>query len=42
MKEGKQRPYLFTEALSEEVNDAFKNFALEIMKDSYYHPRINH
>jgi len=34
MEEGKQRPYLFTEALSEEVNDAFKNFALEIMKDS--------
>ena len=34
MKEEKQRPYLFTEAVSEELNIAFKNLASEIMKDS--------
>jgi AhpD family alkylhydroperoxidase len=34
MKEKKQRPYLFTEAVSKELNVAFKNLASEIMKDS--------
>ena len=33
MKEEKQRPYRFTEAVSEELNVAFKNLASEIMKD---------
>jgi AhpD family alkylhydroperoxidase len=34
LKEEKQRPYRFTEALSREVDDAFKNLVSEIMKDS--------
>lgn len=33
MKVEKQRPHRFTEAVSEELNVAFKNLASEIMKD---------
>lgn len=33
LKEEKQRPYRFTEAVSEELNVAFKNLASEIMKE---------
>lgn len=33
MKEEKPRPYRFTEGLSEELDNAFKNLASEIMKD---------
>ena len=33
MKEQKPRPYRFTEAVSEELDVAFKNMASEIMKD---------
>ncbi|MCK9151877.1 carboxymuconolactone decarboxylase family protein [Methanobacterium alcaliphilum] len=33
MKEEKQRPYQFTEAVSSELTSAFENLASEIMKD---------
>jgi AhpD family alkylhydroperoxidase len=33
LKEEKPRPYRFTEAVSEELDNAFKNLASEIMKD---------
>jgi AhpD family alkylhydroperoxidase len=33
MKEQKIRPYRFTESVSEELSVAFKNLAIEIMKD---------
>jgi len=33
MEEQKPRPYRFTEAISGELDDAFKNLATEIMKD---------
>jgi AhpD family alkylhydroperoxidase len=34
LKEEKQRPNIFTEAVSKDLNVAFKNLASEIMKDS--------
>ena len=33
MKEQKPRPYIFTNAVSEELSDAFENLASQIMKD---------
>lgn len=33
MTEQKPRPYRFTEAVSEELNSSFQNFAMQIMKD---------
>ncbi|WP_424356262.1 carboxymuconolactone decarboxylase family protein [Methanobacterium sp. MBAC-LM] len=33
MEEQKPRPYRFTEAVSDELNDAFQNLAAQIMKD---------
>lgn len=33
MKEQKLRPYVFTNAVSEELSDAFENLASQIMKD---------
>jgi AhpD family alkylhydroperoxidase len=33
MKEHKPRPYKFTSAVGEELSDAFKNLATQIMKD---------